>query len=289
MIVKEVLDKTTQFFKDKRIDTARLDSELLISSALGLRRIELYLKFEQPLKESEVEICRDFVRRRSQGEPVAYILGRRDFYGLQFKTDSRVLIPRPETELLVERALQEMKNRKQECWQVLDLGCGSGCIGLSIANFEKSARVVLVDSSEGAAEVAKHNRQSLGLEGSTEVIVGDAMTISLETLRWDFVLANPPYISEDDPEVQDSVKRFEPSQALFSNNEGLADIFNWSLRYAPKLQPGGFMIFEIGYQQGPKVKEHFESLSVFDRIEIMKDLSGLDRFICAQKRGIQNG
>jgi release factor glutamine methyltransferase len=286
MIVKEVLDKTTKFFKDKKIESARLDSELLISSALGLSRIDLYLKFEQPLKEEEVELCRSYVRRRTNGEPIAYILGYRDFYGLSFKTDARVLIPRPETELLVERALNEMKESPEEKFQVLDLGCGSGCIGLSIASREKRGHVLLMDFSAGAVEVANLNRENLNLQANTEVFESDVMEYAPAGREYDFILANPPYISNDDPEVQEAVRKFEPPSALFSKNNGLADIFSWSERYTPFLKQGGFMIFEIGYLQGAAVARHFQELQFFDQIEIIKDLSGLDRFILGKKKRI---
>ena len=289
MILKEVLEKTTKFFKEKNIESARLDSEMLISKALGLTRVELYMKYEQPLKQSEVELCREYVRRRILGEPVAYILGHRDFYRLNFKVDSRVLIPRPETETLVEFVLNRMRDSKRDNFEVLDLGCGSGCIGLSIAKHESRAHVKMLDFSFDAIEVAKINQSQLELTEATEVIMAAAMEFEPGTQKFDFIVSNPPYISKDDPNVQAEVKKFEPSSALFSGRDGFEDIFLWSQKYASYLNSGGCMIFEVGYTQGEKTKAHFESLNVFESVTIIQDFSGLDRFVVGVARGVHNG
>ena len=149
MKLKEVLDKSIQFFKDKKFESARLDAELLISHALKLERMQLYLKFDSPLTEKEVSDCREVVRRRSQGEPVAYITEEKGFYGLTFKVGPGVLIPRPETELLVEQALEFIKQNKLEAPKILDLGAGTGCIGFSILkNIPQATLVCVVQSSE---------------------------------------------------------------------------------------------------------------------------------------------
>lgn len=289
MIVKEVLDKTTQFFKDKKFETARLDSELLISKALGLSRVELYMKYEQPLQEKEVEVCRDFVRRRSQGEPVAYILGQKDFYKLSFFVDSRVLIPRPETESIVETVLELTKASYQESFDVLDLGCGSGCIGLSIAKHEPRSNVILVDASIGATEVTKENQSRLGLLETTNIVHSDAMSLDPFDKAFDFIVSNPPYIAENDSEVQAEVRKFEPSTALFASEEGYGDIYRWSKKYSTLLKPGGVMIFEIGHRQAAKVKEHFESLGVFHEVKVIQDFSGHQRFVIGKAQGVDRG
>ncbi len=289
MILKEVLDKTTQFFKDKKFETARLDSELLISKALGLTRVELYMKYEQPLQDKEVETCRDFVRRRSQGEPVAYILGSRDFYKLNFKVDSRVLIPRPETETLVETVLELMKKSQQEKFEILDLGCGSGCIGLSVAKHEPRSRVTLIDSSLGATEVTTINQQNLGLSETSTIVHSDAMSLETQGKTFDFILSNPPYIAENDPEVQAEVRKFEPSSALFAAEEGYSDIRAWSKKYSACLKPGGVMIFEIGYRQAENVKAQFENLNIFESVKLIQDFSGHQRFIMGKARGVDHG
>lgn len=287
MILKEIVDKTTQFFKEKKIESARLESELLISSALGIRRIELYLKFEQPLKEEEIEKCREMVRRRVKGEPVAYILGQKDFYNLSFQVDERVLIPRPETESLVEAAVFWLKSHKKESYQVLDLGAGSGCIGLSIAKNVPESVVTLIEASSGALEVIEKNRGQLGLLANTKPICSRVQDYDFPKGQWDIILANPPYISEDDLAVEENVKKFEPHSALFAGNRGLLEIQEWSAKTAQSLRAPGVMIFEIGMTQGPAAQKHFESLGSFDKVSIRKDLSGLDRFVVGEKNSLE--
>lgn len=283
MLIKEVLDKTTQFFKNKKLDSPRLDSEILISSALGLRRIDLYLKHEQPLKEAEIEKCREFVRRRSLGEPVAYILGYKDFYKLQFIVDKRVLVPRPETELMVEYAQNWLQRNEIATGRALDMGCGSGCIGLSLAHSHKSLNVVLIDKSAEAIQVAGLNQKALNLEKNTELVNVDALDFNFENEKFDLILANPPYISPDDTNIQDDVKKFEPHLALFAKEQGMFDIVNWSTKAISALKTPGLLIFEIGSTQGEQVKKHFEKLNAFTTIKILQDYSGLDRFVIGEK------
>lgn len=286
MNVKEVLDKTTQFFRSKSIDSPRLDSELLISSALGLNRIDLYIKFEQPLREDEVQRCRDYVKRRAQGEPVAYILGRKDFFGNSFFVDSNVLIPRPETEIIVEETLSYLKKNEMTAPRILDIGCGSGCIGLSLKKNIPGATLQLLDSSPGALEVAKKNSIALALTEGVEFICADATTWQPTLAAYDVVVSNPPYISADDNEVEETVRLYEPQAALFSNDNGLAHIFKWSEKYAAFLACPGVMVFEMGYTQGAQVLTHFKKLSMFTGVQLIKDLSQLDRTIVARVGGI---
>lgn len=285
MLLKDVVEKTSRFFKDKKIESARLDTELLIAAALGIRRIDVYLKYDQPLKEQEIEKCRDFVRRRALGEPVAYILNQKDFYNLSFFVDARVLVPRPETEQIVELALEWMKNKNQESYNVLDLGCGSGCIGLSIAKFGLNSRVTLIDKSEGATEVTKVNQNNLELLERTNILHQDVKDFKLTDIEFDIIVGNPPYIDREDKEIQESVKTFEPHEALFANNFGLEEIFEWSRLTSRSLKNPGLMIFEIGASQGKQAEKHFNSLEVFSKVKVLKDLSGFDRLIVGEKNG----
>jgi release factor glutamine methyltransferase len=284
MRLQEVLDKTIQFFREKKIESPRLDAELLLAKALGLRRIDLYLKFDQPLRDGELERCREFVRRRSQGEPVAYIVGEKDFYGFSFAVDSRVLIPRPETEILVEAALDVLK--KREAAMILDLGCGSGCLGLSILA-KSSAKGILVDFSEGALQVARSNAERLNLLDRAEFLRGDASTDLVADREFDVIVANPPYIAETDPRVQDTVVKYEPHEALFAADDGFSAIQAWAIMAAPRLKQGGWMGFEIGIDQGARAKALFESLGLSD-VRLISDLSGIPRHVVGLK-GIRHG
>lgn len=170
MLLKEVLTKSIQFFKDKKIESARLDAELLISHALKIDRISLYVKYEQPLNEAEVQICREYVRRRSLGESVAYIIEEKGFFGEVFKVLPGVLVPRPETEHLVEEVLKFIEKNKIENPRILDLGAGSGCIGLSILKQVPSATLVSVDVSEIAIQNIKLNLDKLNLQDRAVVV-----------------------------------------------------------------------------------------------------------------------
>ncbi|OFZ28546.1 MAG: protein-(glutamine-N5) methyltransferase, release factor-specific [Bdellovibrionales bacterium RIFCSPHIGHO2_01_FULL_40_29] len=280
MKLKEVLDKSIQFFKDKKLETPRLDAEMLLAHALKLERLQLYMKYEAPLSDAEVSLCREVVRRRSQGEPVAYITGERGFYGLVFKVGPGVLIPRPETEHLVELALDFIKTRQVENPKILDLGAGTGCIGFSILKNSPQATLVSIEKSDATFEYLKSNCQLLGLEERSRLIHADIDQIKSEELgQFDIIVSNPPYIANDDPAVESMVKCFEPHEALFAESNGLGLLQSWSKRFVPNLKPFGFMGFEMGYQQGLEMKTHFEKLEIFNKVDIIKDLSGLDRII----------
>lgn len=287
MQLKEIIQRTTDFFKGKGIESARLDAELLIGSVLKLDRVGLYLKFDYPLKESELDACRELVKRRAAGEPVAYILGRKDFFKSTFLVNRNVLIPRPETEELVEDALDFAK--KNEALRIIDLGTGSGCIGLSLLKELPDAHLLAVDMSDEALSVAKMNAEALGVSQRAHFVRMDAGALSQDDAQKylggvaDFVVANPPYIAENDPSVSDQVKAFEPWTALFAAEEGLREIQRWSIAADKITRPGAFIMFEIGMTQGPKAREIFLKLPNFAKVEIKKDLSGRDRFVRAIK------
>lgn len=279
MKIQEVLEKTATFFRSKKLDSPRLDAELLIAASLGIQRIDLYLKFDQPLKEQELEKCREFVRRRSQGEPVAYILNMKHFYGNEFFVDPRVLIPRPETELLVEMAIEEIKKVPKA--NILDLGSGSGAIGLSLIKRMPEAKATLVDASPGPVEVTKINSEKLQVSERATVVQCRAQDFISEE-KFDLVLANPPYIGRNDINIEGDVKKFEPEAALFAEQEGLSEIISWLPAGLQNCTPGGLVVFEIGWKQGDQVKKLFESAGLSE-VALHKDLSGLDRFVSGRK------
>lgn len=293
MKLKEILDKTTAFFRDKKIESPRLDAELLLAHGLKLERIQLYLRFDQPMKEDELSVLRELVRRRASGEPVAYILGYRDFFGHRFEVNSSVLIPRPETEHVVEEALRWSQD-KNASWGIIDLGCGSGCIGLSLLKELPNARLLAVDLSEGALAVAKKNAENLGVADRVRFVHADAADREIIMPFYkDFVgqenvnilVSNPPYIAHGDPQVEENVRKFEPNSALYADNEGLALLQKWSQNYAADLNAASIVLMEMGLNQGPAMKEHFAGLKIFNEISVIKDLSGHDRVI----RGVKNG
>lgn len=289
MRIQEVLNKTTQFFKEKKIASARLDAELLISKALGLQRIDLYLKFDQPLKEEEVAACRELVRRRAGGEPVAYIFQEKGFFGLDFFVDSRVLIPRPESELLVEKCLEILARREMTVEKpeeksqarVMDLGCGSGCLALSILAKDPNTEAVLVDRSEDALAVARLNAERLQLGGRCHWV--QARVQELKDIRlFDVIVANPPYIRPDDPELHPDVRKYEPHLALFGGDSGMDEVMSWLPVAYQFLKPGGYLLMEIGMDQGEATRAEFNKNHFLD-VQVLRDLAGLDRIVMGRK------
>ncbi len=293
MKLKEVLDKTTAFFKDKKFDTPRLDAELLLAHGLKLERIQLYLRFDQPLKEDELAACRELVRRRASGEPVAYILGYRDFFGHRFEVTPQVLIPRPETEHIIEN-VREWAAAKDSPWGFVDLGTGSGCIGLSLLVEYPQARLVAVDVSSGALEVARRNAEALEVSDRVRFVNSDAAATDLVMSVYkefagqsgiDVLVSNPPYIAFNDSQVEENVKKYEPNSALFAEDQGLALLKAWSTAYAPYLKDSSLLLMEMGTTHGSAMRSHLEVLKIFNEISVLKDLSGHDRVIRGEKHG----
>lgn len=284
MRLNEVLSKTIQFFKDKQYEVPRLEAELLISHALKIPRIQLYVKYDQPLTEAEVSLCREYVKRRVAGEPVAYITEEKGFYGLNFKVKSGVLIPRPETELIVDDVLKNIeKNKPNQEVQILDLGTGSGCIGLSIIKNAPLAKLVAIEKSEIAFKVAQENCALLGLEDRSIIINSPVESVDFTRFGlFDYIVANPPYIDVQDTQVEVNVRKYEPEGALFAGDQGYELLKRWIKLSLKLLKPNGLMLFEMGSTQGLAMKNYVESLGNYSDIEILKDLAGLDRIIKAR-------
>lgn len=290
MKLKEVLDKSIQFFKDKKIDSPRLSAELLIADALKLDRMQLYLKYESPLTEDEVAKCRDYIKRHSQGEPVAYITGNKGFFGDIYNVGAGVLIPRPETEGLVEEALKWINQTKPIKLSILDLGAGSGCIGFSILkqclknknqNFEE-IKLTSVEKSKEAFKYLAENSKKLELESKATLVNDDVLNyLKNQNDLFDIIVSNPPYIDPNDVRVEKHVKEYEPNEALFANDQGLNCLKTWSSSALFKLKPSAILLLEMGCDQGQAMKNYLESKQNFKNVDIIKDLSGLDRIIKA--------
>lgn len=290
MLIKEVLEKSNQFLKAKGIESSRLDAELIIAEILKMERISLYLKYDQPLSEEEVSLCRLKILERSKGVPVAYILKKKFFYNYEFYVDKNVLIPRPETEILVEETLRWIKLVGLSEVSILDLGCGSGCISVSLVGELRKAKITLgkvvaLDISESAIEVAKLNANKILLqEQPIDFMVRSANEFQIDSY-FDVIVANPPYIAYADVNIQKSVKDFEPHCALFAEDNGLLCIKLWSLTAIRLLKPNGLLIFEIGCSQGLEALKIFRDSEVFSSVELINDYSGLNRFIKAVRNG----
>ena len=293
MQLKDVLQKTTQFFRDKGFTSPRLDTELLLSKALNWDRVKIYMNYEYPLSDEELASCRELVRRRAGGEPVAYILGERDFYNHSFTVSPGVLIPRPETETIVQTVLDWWKSFEDEtvALDIADLGCGSGCIGLSIAKEVEIARLVSIDIAEMPVKFTQLNAEKLGIASRVHIVQKSVDDISIQDFAPAFrgqasvIVANPPYIAEDDKDVEVNVRKFEPHEALFSSENGYAHIRSWASKAAELVVANGLVMFEMGHLQGQQAKQIFEELGVYDEVSVVKDLAGMDRFIRAFRKG----
>jgi release factor glutamine methyltransferase len=248
-----MLRMAREFLARKELDEARLEAELLVAHALGLDRLGLFLQLDRPVTPEEVDAARDLLVRRGRREPVAYIVGRREFYGRDFEVGPGVLVPRPETELLVDLAREEAAARPAGApLAVFDLGTGSGCIAITLALELEGAEVTAVDLSEEAVRRARANAERLGAR--IEVVAGDGLEVLGLRGPVDLVVSNPPYVTREErdslaPEVRDH----EPELALFAP---AGDPDHWVRRLvqsAPEaLRPGGVLLVELGAEQGER-------------------------------------
>lgn len=286
--VLEIIKKTTDFFVSKGVESPRLNAELLIGHALGLKRMQLYLQFERLLAEAELEKIRPLVRRRAQREPLQYIMGETEWYGLRLKTDKRALIPRPETELLAEfsvKAAKELIAAGSLLTRILDLGTGTGALALALVKEFPAAQVVAVDASEDALALAKENAVALGLSERVTFLKSDWFSAVPEPKdaaeRFGLIVSNPPYLTEAEvAEAEPEVKDFEPVSALMAPDAGAADLRK-IISGAPRfIAEGGLLALETG------IAQHAELLTAcaaagFVRSESRQDLTGRDRFVMA--------
>jgi release factor glutamine methyltransferase len=274
----EILKRTTDFLDTKGVESARLNAEWLVGHALGLKRMQLYLQFERILTEGELEKIRPLVRRRAQREPLQYILGETEWFGLKLKVDRRALIPRPETELLAENIVKRVTSAPA---RILDLGTGSGALALGLAKHFPEAVVTAVDVDDDALSLARQNGEILALTERVSFLKSDWFSAVSERPSFDLIVANPPYLSaEDTAAAEPEVREFEPVRALSSGDEGIAAL-RIIIAQAPRyLAPTGFLALETG------VNQHTELLQLcadagFVRTESRQDLTGRDRFVFA--------
>jgi release factor glutamine methyltransferase len=255
---------------------ARLDAEILLGFAVKQTRTWLYTWPEHIPALPEQNLYLELIRRRQDGEPVAYLIGRREFWGLELKVNEHVLIPRPETELLVETCLAKLEGF--ETASVADLGTGSGAIALALASERPVWQITATDKSNDALALAANNADALAVT-NVRFLNGDwiAPLVALQEIKtYHAILGNPPYIDENDPHLQQGDVRFEPELALISAENGLADITLIINDCASLLETGGWLMLEHGYQQGEQVRQLF-SESGYSEIETLRDLSDNER------------
>lgn len=279
----KILRWTTHFFETKDASSSpRLDAELLLAQVLGFDRIKLYTHFDRPMSSDELAAYRALVKRRVQGEPVAYLLGTKGFWSLELKVDERALIPRPETEVLVDEALELLPEGEEAT--VVDVGTGTGAIALALATERPELRVVATDVSEDALDLARDNAAALELDDRVEFVQGDLLGgVDPADLPCEMIVSNPPYVGEDERgEVMVDVKDYEPEGALFAGADGL-DVIRPLIKEAfDALKPGGHFLCEIGYRQGDAVRGLLDDAGFVD-VAIRKDYSEHDRVARAKK------
>ena len=280
-----------EHMRERGIENARLDAELLLASVLGLNRLELYLQHDRPLTSEEKEAYREAIRRRLRREPLQYITGVAHFRELELRVDPRVLIPRPETEVLVGEVLAWAESRVAERGggelSAVDIGTGSGAIALSLAKEGPFGRVVATDISADALDVARENAERLGLDEKVEFRQGAGWSALGPGERFDVVVSNPPYIAEAErDELESEVRDWEPAAALFAPEEGKAVLAALVAGGVERLVPGGLLALEVGLGQAQEVAAWIEAADEYDDSRIIRDLAGRERVVLATRRNL---
>jgi len=284
--VQKLLGWMTEYFTDKGVDSPRLSAEMLLSYTLGLSRIELYTNFDKPVSQDKLNELRELVKRAARREPVQYIIGSTEFYSLRIELDKTCLIPRPETELLVERAIEWLRQAGGQR-RVCDLCTGSGCVAVAIAKNYGQAEVIATDISDDALKWAARNVENHELNEKVRLLCGDlfdALIENLDNTEFDLIVSNPPYVSRAEfAGLDEKVKNYEPEDALLAGEDGL-DVYRRIAKQAPAyLKKGGRLMLETGYRQGQAVSDLLEETGEFTEIEKEKDLNGNDRIVSANK------
>ena len=275
MTVLEVLRRTEGFLRDKGLATAQLDAQLLLAQALGMDRLQVFMNFDRPMTDEELAVARPLIKRRVTGESVAYILGHKEFWSLDFAVGAGVLVPRPETELLVEKAL-ELITEDEELF-VADICAGSGCVGISIASERPGVRVYATELSPDALPWLKKNVESHDMMTRVAVLGGDLLAPIPEGRQVDIVVSNPPYIARAQLAGL-AVAKHEPALALDGGQSGL-DIYRRLIPDALRRARRAVLV-EIGHDQGEAVSELFRAAGASPVVH--KDLAGQDRVVVAQ-------
>lgn len=287
--IQKLLYWVTDYLAAKGIESPRLSAELLLSHVLGLKRIELYTQFNRQVPQQQLDQLHDLVKRAGLYEPVAYLTGKTEFYSLELDITADCMIPRPETELLVQRAIEFLRTRSGVQY-VCDLCTGSGCIAVAIAGNFPDARITATDISAAALTVAARNVEKHRLKEQIRLLCGDLfepVIKHLDVSQFDLIVCNPPYVSTVEYEKLDkNIKDYEPQSALLAGEDGM-DIYRRVAKEVDKfLKPGAALMLEIGYAQGPSVRELLEQTGTFPEIKIEKDFHDNDRIVTSKKTSI---
>lgn len=283
--IGRILKWTEQYFKDKDIESPRLDAEVLLAHVLEKQRIYLYVHFDEPLQPGELAAYREMIKKRVLRVPVAQILGEKELMGLTFKVTADTLVPRPDTEILVQAAVDRLRAMAgEEPLRFADIGTGSGAICLSVLHYLSDTVADTVDISPAARAVAEENAASLGLADRITFHTGDLLQ-PLSGISFAAILSNPPYIPEADiATLAPEVRLKEPHTALSGGQDGL-DFYRRLAKEAPAmLVPGGFTAFEVGIHQAGDVADLLKANPLIDRTEILPDYAGIDRVVVGWRK-----
>lgn len=284
--IGRLLQWTTEYLRQRGSSTPRLDAEVLLAHALGWQRIELYTRYDEEPNEAVRGKFRELVRRRAAGEPVAYLVGGREFFSLWFEVSPAVLVPRPETELVVAAVLDIAKTPlAQETIEICDVGTGSGIIAICVAKFLPGARVTAIDISADALEVAARNAAFHGVNNRIKFVHGNLFEPLPPDKRFDIIASNPPYVREDEvPQLAPDIRLFEPLSALVAGREGTEVIASLVDQAPGRLNPRGWLVCEISPQLSEPVARLVGSSQELELVEIRKDLARLPRVVVARRR-----
>lgn len=281
--VLPLLEKAAQFLKEKSSDSPRLDAELLLAEVLGVRRIDLYLQYDRTVTEEEVSRFRELTRKRAQGCPAAYILGRKEFYSLTFQVGAGVMIPRPETEHLVMEVLDTCEREKLSRVLIADIGTGCANIAVALAKNLPESSILATDISQEALQYAQLNVAHYDLQNRIKLFSGDfldALRVSGVSEKLDFIVSNPPYISEKEfQKLPAGVRDYEPEVAFLAGKDGLDAYRAIVSQSAEFLKAGGHLILELGADLSEKVRTLVEETGHYSDIVIRKDFCAVDRVL----------
>lgn len=283
-ILRDVLLLASGYLAERGVERSRFEAEVLLGDLLSCERLRLYLDFARPLSEVELSAFRERIKRRGEGEPTAYILKKKEFMSLEFYVDARVLIPRPETEFLVETAIEKIERTKRKggSLKIIDVGTGSGVIAVSLAYYLSDAEITAVDSSPDALEVAKINAAKHSVVEKIDFRTGNLLA-DVSGI-FDVVISNPPYIpTKTILSLQREIRNHEPREALDGGEEGLECIKSIIAQAPSCLEAGGMLLMEIGYDQRSSIELLISQSPSFATHTILCDYSGKDRLLCATK------
>jgi release factor glutamine methyltransferase len=282
--ISEVLKRASQVLREAAVPNDILDAQTLLAEALGRDRTYLIINYHQEVPPDVLERYRILIERRASGEPLQYITGHQEFFGLEFEVTADVLIPRPETEIIIEETIRLARGAKVDRHLIIDVGTGSGCIAITLARELEQSRIIAIDISPAALMVAKRNARRHGLENRIAFIASDLLLALSQPLFADFIISNPPYVSQEQiAGLQREVRDWEPRLALTDFADGLSFYRSLFEQTPGRLKPGGYLICEMGYTQSEKILAMIDP-AYWAEPFLLDDLQGIPRTLVVRRQ-----